>query len=86
MVDCEISGVPGKPEEMTSTEFGLDFNLFNDRVRFTGTYYTMDNRNQIFSVEMPRSSGYSGKLINAGLINSEGWEFTIGGTPIQSQD
>jgi TonB-linked SusC/RagA family outer membrane protein len=83
-------GVPGtllnpdlKPEELTSIEVGVDFNMFSNRLRFTGTYYTMDNRNQIFSVEMPRSSGYSGKLINAGLINSEGWEFSLGGTLIQ---
>ncbi|MDZ7608156.1 MAG: hypothetical protein U5K79_21830 [Cyclobacteriaceae bacterium] len=61
----------------------MDLNLFNDRFRFSGTYYTMDNENQIFSVPLPRSSGYSSKLINAGLINSQGWEFTIGGTPIQ---
>ena len=73
-----------KPEELTSTEFGLDLNMFDDRVRFTGTYYMMENRNQIFSVEMPRSSGYSGKLINAGLISSKGWEFSIGGTPIKN--
>ncbi|MCG8309079.1 MAG: SusC/RagA family TonB-linked outer membrane protein [Cytophagales bacterium] len=74
------------PEENTSIEFGLDFNMFNDRLRFSGTYYTMDNRNQIFSVPLPRSSGYSSKLINAGLINSEGWEFTFGGTPIRNSN
>ncbi len=72
------------PEENTSIEFGVDLNMFNDRVRFSGTYYTMDNRNQIFSVPLPRSSGYSSKLINAGLINSQGWEFTFGGTPIKN--
>ena len=75
-----------KPEENTSIEFGLDFNMFNDRLRFSGTYYTMDNRNQIFSVPLPRSSGYSSKLINAGLINSQGWEFTFGGTPIRNSN
>jgi TonB-linked SusC/RagA family outer membrane protein len=74
------------PEENTSIEFGLDFNMFNDRLRFSGTYYTMDNKNQIFSVPLPRSSGYSSKLINAGLINSEGWEFTFGGTPIRNSN
>lgn len=76
---------PGlEPEENTSIEVGVDLNLFANRVRFTGTYYTMDNRNQIFQVALPRSSGYSSQLINAGLINSQGWEFTIGGTPIQN--
>lgn len=76
---------PGlKPETNTSIEVGLDFNLYANRVRFTGTYYTMDNRDQIFRVPRPRSSGFSSQLINAGLINSQGWEFTFGGTPIKN--
>jgi outer membrane receptor protein involved in Fe transport len=73
-----------KPELATSIEFGIDFNMFNDRLRFSGTYYTMDNENQIFSVPLPRSSGYSSKLINAGLINSNGIEISVGGTPIRN--
>lgn len=72
-----------KPEEATSIEGGIDLNLFNDRLRFTGTYYTLDNENQIFSVRLPESSGYSSRFINAGLIRSRGWEFTLGGTPLQ---
>src|SRR5690606_31300867 len=35
-----------------------------------------------FAVNLPRSSGYSSKLINAGLISSQGYEFTLGGTPL----
>jgi hypothetical protein len=73
-----------KPETVTSTEVGIDLKLYNDRLRFSGTYYTLDNEDQIFSVPLPRSSGYQSKLINAGLINSEGVELSIGGTPIQS--
>lgn len=72
-----------RSERATSTEGGIDLNLFNNRVRFSGTYYTIDNRDQIFSVLLPRSSGFSSKLINAGLIRSRGWEFELGGTPVQ---
>ncbi|MEX2232049.1 MAG: SusC/RagA family TonB-linked outer membrane protein, partial [Cyclobacteriaceae bacterium] len=71
------------PEEATSIEGGLDLNLFDNKLRFSGTYYTLDNENQIFNVLLPQSSGYSSKLINAGLIRSRGWEFTLGGTPLQ---
>lgn len=73
-----------KPEEATSIEGGIDVNLWNNRLRFTGTYYTLDNRNQIFAVNLPRSSGFSSRLINAGLIRSRGFEFTLGGTPWNS--
>ncbi len=71
-----------KPEESTSIEGGFDLNLFTNRVRLSATYYTQDNVNQIFSVPLPLSSGYNSKLINAGLIRSEGWELTVGGTPV----
>ncbi len=71
-----------KPEEATSIEGGIDFNMYNNRLRLSATYYTEDNVNQIFSVPLPLSSGYSRKLINAGLIRSKGWEMTIGGTPV----
>ncbi len=73
-----------KPEENTSIEVGADFNMFNDRLRISGTYYTMENRNQIFPVNIPQSSGYGSTLINAGLISSTGVEITLGGTPVQS--
>jgi hypothetical protein len=73
-----------KPEESTSIEGGIDFNMYNNKLRLSATYYTGDNVNQIFSVPLPRSSGYSSKLINAGLIRSEGWELVVGGTPIDN--
>lgn len=73
-----------KPEESTSIEGGIDFNMYNNRLRLSATYYTEDNVNQIFSVPLPRSSGYSSKLINAGLIRSEGWELVVGGTPVNN--
>jgi hypothetical protein len=75
-----------KPEIATSTEGGIDLNLFSNRLRFEGTYYYVENQNQILSVNTPVSSGYSSKLINAGLLASRGWEFNISGTPIQSSN
>ncbi len=73
------------PEQSTSVEGGIDLNLFDNKVRFSGTYYTMDNENQIFAINLPQSSGYSSKFINAGLIRSKGWELTLGGTPIRKE-
>ena len=71
------------PEQSTSMEGGIDLNMFENRFRFSGTYYSIDNENQIFAINLPQSSGYSSKFINAGLIRSQGWEFTLGGTPVQ---
>ncbi len=83
-------GVPGtllnpqlKPEIATSIEGGIDLNMFLNRLRFEGTYYNVENKNQILSVTTPMSSGFGSKLINAGLLASRGWEVALSGTPIK---
>lgn len=75
-----------KPEIATSYEGGVDLHLFNNRVRFSGTYYMVENRNQIFSTGLPPSTGYSAKNINAGLLESKGIELTLGADFIQGRN
>lgn len=75
-----------KPEIVTSYESGIDLNLFKNRVRFSGTYYTVENRNQILSAKLPPSSGYSSKNINAGLLVSKGFELSLGGTIVDKNN
>src|SRR5690606_19822524 len=44
------------PEKATSYEFGADLGLFDNRVRLEGTYYFMQNRNQILpNIPLPVS-------------------------------
>ncbi len=74
------------PEESTSFEIGTDIRMFANRLRFEGTYYSVDNRNQILGVDLPASTGFSNVLINAGLLQSKGWEFLLGVTPIKTSD
>lgn len=75
-----------EPEKATSLEYGIDLKMFSNRLRFEGTYYTVDNVNQIFGVPLAASTGFSGVQINAGLLQSQGWEILLGGTPIQTND
>lgn len=70
-----------KPERATSYEFGGDVKLFRDRLRFSGTYYRIENENQILSNPLAPSSGYSRLNYNAGLLVSRGVELELGGTP-----
>ncbi len=72
------------PEEATSFEIGADIRLFSNRLRFDGTYYVTDNRNQILGVPLAVSTGFTGVQINAGLLQSKGWEFLLGATPIKT--
>jgi len=75
-----------KPEIATSYEGGFDIAGFQNRLRFEATYYRVDNENQIIPTKLPGSSGFTSKNINAGLLVSKGFEFTIGGTPIRNEN
>ncbi|TSA37942.1 MAG: SusC/RagA family TonB-linked outer membrane protein [Porphyromonadaceae bacterium] len=76
-----------KPEEATSKEVGVDLRLFKNRLRFEGTYYEIENRNQILrNIPVASSTGSDAVNINAGLIESKGWEFMLGGTPIKTNN
>lgn len=75
-----------KPELATSYEGGLDITLLNNRLNFSGTYYVVENKNQIFTTQLPSSTGYTSKNINAGLLRSRGIELSVGGTPVRSKN
>ncbi|MEP7258564.1 MAG: SusC/RagA family TonB-linked outer membrane protein [Flavitalea sp.] len=75
-----------KPEIATSYEAGVDVALLSNRLRFSATGYVIDNKNQIFNTQLPPSSGYSSKNINAGLLRSRGVEITLGGTPVLTKN
>jgi hypothetical protein len=72
------------PEEATSFEVGTALRLLSNRLRFDGTYYKVDNRNQILGVPLASSTGFSRVQINAGLLQSTGIEFLLGGTPVKN--
>lgn len=74
------------PEISTSFEIGTNINMFSNRLRFEGTYYSVDNRNQILGVPLAASTGFSGIKINAGLLQSTGWEFLLGVTPVSTKN
>jgi TonB-linked SusC/RagA family outer membrane protein len=76
-----------KPEEATSMEFGIDLNMYKNRLRFEGTVYQMENRNQILrNIPVASSTGSDVVNINAGLIRSKGLELSVGGTIIKNSN
>jgi len=74
-----------KPEKTTSVEFGLDLRLFSNRIGLDATYYNSNTVNQIIPLNIPQSSGYTNEFINAGQINSSGFEVMLNTTPVQSR-
>ena len=74
------------PEEATSYEIGTDIRLFDSRLRFEGTYYKEDNRNQILGVPLAGSTGFGSIKVNAGLLQSKGVEMSLGITALKTPD
>ncbi|MDH6305430.1 TonB-linked SusC/RagA family outer membrane protein [Parabacteroides sp. PF5-5] len=75
-----------KPEKINSYEVGLDFRMFNNRLGFDFAYYNTVATNQILSMEIAPTSGYSSRNINAGKIESRGFEVVMNATPIKLKD
>ena len=70
-----------KPQRQNSTEFGTEARFFNDRVFVDATWYRTRNYDQIVSIAIPQSSGFSARRLNVGQISNTGVEFQLGGTP-----
>lgn len=75
-----------KPETTNSTEAGFELGLFKNRVRLDFGLYNTNSINQILSLDVSNSTGYSKKLVNGGTINNKGVEIQLGLTPIKAKD
>ena len=75
-----------RPEEVTSVEFGLEFNMFSNRLFLDASYYSITSRDLIFDVPVPQSTGYSFFRENVGELTNKGFELLVGGIPVQTED
>jgi TonB-linked SusC/RagA family outer membrane protein len=75
-----------KPERTKSYEFGLEAALLKNRLGFDVTYYNAKSVNQILPVAVSNATGLNFKYVNAGTIENKGWEVTLYGTPVKTQN
>ncbi len=75
-----------KPELTNSYEVGTDVRFFDGRLGVDATYYYNSTENQIMSVPLPNSSGYTGRFLNAGEVVNKGVEVVLNATPVQVQN
>jgi outer membrane receptor protein involved in Fe transport len=62
------------PQRQNSTELGVESRFFNDRVTADLTYYNTVNYDQIVSIAIPQSTGFSARRLNVGQISNRGVE------------
>lgn len=74
------------PELTSSFEVGADLRFFNDQLRFDVSYYNALTKDQIISLPIGISSGYTQQVVNGGKVRSKGLEVIVGVSPIISQN
>lgn len=75
-----------KPEITTSLELGVDLGFFRDRLALEATYYSNESRDQILTVPIAATSGYTSQTLNAGSITNKGIELLLRGQPIRTRN
>lgn len=79
-------GTELKPETNISNEFGIELQLFKNRVTADLTVYSSTTKDQRISINAPSGAGVSQHIINAGEIMNKGIELGLGFTPVRTPD
>ncbi|WP_202110868.1 SusC/RagA family TonB-linked outer membrane protein [Flavobacterium hydrocarbonoxydans] len=64
-------------EKTSSTDIGIDFGFFNNRLFGTVDYYNKKSIDLIYSKPLPGSTGNTGVTTNNGGLRNYGWEITL---------
>lgn len=73
-----------KPAITTSWETGIDLQFFRNKLSLDFTYYNNNNKDEIIPIDISGASGFSTALINAGFIQSKGFELGLGANPVSN--
>lgn len=69
-----LSNLNLKPEISSAFEVGADVSFLKNRIGLDVTYYQSNTKNQILNIPLSATSGYTNRVINAGLIKNWGIE------------
>ena len=73
-----------KPELLKEFEFGTEGRLFDNLIDFDISVYKRIVENQILTSSLAASTGYNTTVINAGRIDTDGLEISLGINPIRN--
>lgn len=72
------------PELHAETEFGVEFNVFENRLGADFTIYSKKTKDLITEASLDPATGYQSTYINIGQMTNKGIELEMHGTPIQT--
>lgn len=75
-----------KPETVTSSEFGLELSMLNNRLTLDVAVYDISTEDLIFNIPVPAATGYQFEKTNIGKVTNKGLEIALGGTLLKTND
>ena len=72
-----------KWETTTQTDVGIEMEFLNGRLHFEADYFNKSTTDLLLNVQLPNYAGGGTQPRNVGEIKNRGFEFAIGGTPIE---
>ncbi|MCD7940538.1 MAG: TonB-dependent receptor [Bacteroides intestinalis] len=75
-----------KPEMTSEFEVGMNLQFFNGRFGIDVAYYNRTTKDQIFTLPVDPSTGYSYMVTNFGKVRNNGIELVLNTTPLQTRD
>jgi len=72
-----------KWETTRQTDIGIEMEFLNGRLRLEADYFHKNTKDLLLNVSIPNYAGGGTQTRNIGEIENKGFEFSIGGTPVQ---
>lgn len=85
-IDATLKNENIKPTISTSYEVGTEWRMFDNRFWGDFNFYNRDSKNQIINLNTTPASGYTKRIVNAGLIRNRGVELSLGGDIVRTKD
>lgn len=73
-------------ETNTSTNAGLDIDLFKNKLTLNIDYYDNRTKNLLLNANVPQTTGYSTQQQNVGKTQNIGWEFQLNYQAVKTKD
>jgi len=83
---AQLGNADIRPEVTKEFEVGAELKFWNSRLKVDVTYYDKETTDQIISVDQPAVTGFTSRVINAGVISNKGWEVLGSLNPISTDN
>jgi TonB-linked SusC/RagA family outer membrane protein len=75
-----------KPEITDEYEVGAELGFLGNRINLSGDYYQSKTKGESLTASISSATGFTQKIVNAGLVTNSGVELDLKVTPIRSKN